>query len=57
MTARHDAYVKTKDVNNGVKWAGRMALDRARQDGHNPRHGRLEIYFDDDGEGAIWREN
>lgn len=56
MTARHDAYFRTKDVNNGMKWAARMAVDRARQDGHNPRHGRVEIYFDDDGVGAIWRE-
>ena len=56
MTARHDAYVKTKSVNDGMKWAARMVVDRARQDGHNPREGRVEIYFDDDGVGAIWRE-
>lgn len=57
MSARHDAYVQTRDLNNGMKWASRMVVDRARQDGHNPRHGRVEIYFEDDGVGAIWREN
>lgn len=57
MSARHDAYVKTKSVNDGMKWAARMVVDRARQDGHNPRQGRVEIYFDDDGVGAIWRES
>ena len=56
MTARHDAYVATKSLNDGMKWAARMAVDRARQDGHNPRLGRVELYFDDDGVGAIWRE-
>lgn len=56
MSARHDAYFKTKSVNDGVRVATRLVLDRAREDGHNPRLGRVEIYFDDDGVGAIWRE-
>ena len=56
MTERHDAYIKTKSVNDGVKHAARLVLDRARQAGHNPRLGRVEIYFDDDGVGAIWRK-
>jgi len=57
MASRHDAYIKTKDLNDGMKYAGRRVVDRARQDGHNPRTGRVEIYFDDDGVGAIWRED
>ena len=56
MSARHDAYIQTKDLNMGMKVAARVVVDRARQDGHNPRHGRVEIYFEDNGVGAIWRE-
>lgn len=48
------AYVKMKDLNAGVKFASRLALDRARQAGHNPRNGTITVYFDDDGVGAKW---
>jgi hypothetical protein len=57
LSARHDSYIKSKDLNMAMKFAARLVVDRARQDGHNPRLGRIEIYFDDDGVGAIWREN
>ena len=48
------AYVKMKDLNDGVRYATRLALDRARQAGHNPRNGTITVYFDDDGVGAKW---
>jgi hypothetical protein len=48
------AYVRMKDVNDGMKFAARMAVDRARRDGNNPRNGTVHIYFDDDGVGAKW---
>ena len=53
MTEFH-AYVKMKDLNDGVKYATRLALDRARQGGNNPRNGTVTVYFDDDGVGAKW---
>ncbi len=48
------AYVRMKDVNDGVKFASRLALDRARRAGKNPRTGVVTIHFDDDGVGAKW---
>lgn len=48
------AYVRMKDVNDGMKFAARMAVDRARREGNNPRNGKVTIYFDDDGVGAKW---
>lgn len=48
------AYIKTKDVNDGVKYATRMAMDRARRENNNPRKGIVTVYFDDDGVGAKW---
>lgn len=48
------AYVQMKDLNDGVKFATRLALDRARREGHNPRNGTLTVYFDDNGVGAKW---
>ena len=51
------AYVRMKDINDGMKFAARMAVDRARRDGNNPRNGTVSIYFDDDGVGAKWVAN
>jgi hypothetical protein len=51
------AYVRMKDLNDGMKFAARMAVDRARRDGNNPRNGKVTIYFDDDGVGAKWVAN
>jgi hypothetical protein len=51
------AYVQTKDLNDGMKYAGRLAVDRARRDGNNPRNGTVQIYFDDNGVGAKWVAN
>jgi hypothetical protein len=48
------AYVRTKDLNDGMKFASRLAVDRARREGNNPRNGDVQIYFDDDGVGAKW---
>lgn len=48
------AYVQMKDLNDGVKFATRLALDRARREGFNPRKGTLTVTFDDDGVGAKW---
>lgn len=48
------AYMQTKDLNDGVKYATRRALDRARSAGFNPRKGTVTVYFDDDGVGAKW---
>jgi hypothetical protein len=48
------AYVQMKDLNDGVKFATRLALDRARRENYNPRKGTLTVYFDDDGVGAKW---
>lgn len=48
------AYVRMKDLNDGMKFAARMAVDRARREGNNPRNGTVTIYFDDDGVGAKW---
>lgn len=48
------AYMQTKDVNDGVKYATRLALDRARREGFNPRKGIVTVYFDDNGVGAKW---
>jgi hypothetical protein len=55
--ATFHAYVKTKDLNDGVKFASRLALDRARRENHNPRQGTLTITFDDDGVNALWRKH
>lgn len=52
--AEYHAYIRTKDLNFGVKHASRLALDRARQANHNPRKGTVTVYFDDDGVGAKW---
>lgn len=51
---RLHAYVQMKDLNDGVKFATRMALDRARRENYNPRNGTLTVYFDDNGVGARW---
>jgi catechol-2,3-dioxygenase len=48
------AYVQMKDLNDGMKFATRLAVDRARRDGNNPRNGSVQIYFDDNGVGAKW---
>lgn len=48
------SYVAIKDANQGVKYAARLAMDRARQAGNNVRDGILTIYFDDRGVGAKW---
>lgn len=48
------AYVRMKDVNDGMKFAAKMAVDRARREGNNPRKGIVTITFDDDGVGAKW---
>ncbi|HJV99840.1 MAG TPA: hypothetical protein VJ617_12175 [Arthrobacter sp.] len=50
----YHAYMQTRDLNDGVRYATRLALDRARRDGHNPRKGTVTVYFDDDGVGAKW---
>ena len=49
------AYIQMKDLNDSVKYVTRLALDRARRAGYNPRKGTLAVYFDDDGVGAKWR--
>ena len=49
------AYVQMKDLNDGVKFATRLALDRARRENYNPRKGTLTVWFDDDGVGAKWQ--
>lgn len=48
------AYVRMKDANDGVKFAARLAMDRARREGNNVRKGILTITFDDDGVAAKW---
>lgn len=48
------AYVQMKDLNDGVKFASRLCLDRVRRENYNPRQGTLTITFDDDGVGAKW---
>lgn len=52
--AEFHSYIKTKDLNMGVKHATRLALDRARQGGFNPRKGTVTVFFEDDGVGAKW---
>jgi hypothetical protein len=48
------AYIRTKDANDGVKYAARLAMDRARREGNNVRKGSLIINIDDDGVSAKW---
>lgn len=48
------AYMQTKDLNDGVRYATRLALDRARRAGYNPRKGTVTVRFEDDGVGARW---
>lgn len=48
------AYVPTKDLDAGIRIAARVAVDRARTAGHNPRKGIVTIHFDDAGVGARW---
>ena len=48
------AYVQMKDLNDGVKFASRLCLDRVRRENYNPRKGVLTLTFDDDGVGAKW---
>jgi hypothetical protein len=43
-----------KDLNDGIRYAARLAVDRARKAGNNPRNGLVTIYFDDNGVGAKW---
>jgi transglutaminase-like putative cysteine protease len=47
-------YMATTNVDIGVRQAVKLAVDRAREAGNNPRHGTVEIYFDDRGVGAKW---
>ena len=54
VLGQYHAYVKMKDLNDGMKYASRLAVDRARAAGENPRNGDVSIYFDDDGVGAKW---
>lgn len=54
---QYHAYVRMKDLNDGMKFAARMAVDRARREGNNPRNGTVIIHFDDDGVGAKWTPN
>lgn len=51
---RLHAYVQMKDLNDGVKFAARMCLDRVRRENYNPRKGILTITFDDNGVSAKW---
>jgi hypothetical protein len=53
----YHAYFKARDLNYGVRVASRIALDRAREAGHNPRNGVVTIHFEDDGVNAKWTEN
>lgn len=48
------AYMQTRDLNDGVKYATRLAVDRARRAGYNPRKGTVTVRFEDDGVGAKW---
>lgn len=48
------AYMQTKDLNDGVKYATRLAIDRARREGYNPRKGTVTVSFDDAGVAAKW---
>lgn len=48
------AYVSTPNLDWGVRAAVKLAVDRARAAGNNPRHGTMAIYFDDRGVGARW---
>ena len=48
------AYVQMKDLNDGVKFATRLCLDRVRRENFNPRKGTMTITFDDDGVAARW---
>jgi hypothetical protein len=52
----YHAYVRMKDVNDAAKFASRLALDRARHAGRNPRTGIVTIKFDDHGASAKWTE-
>jgi len=56
MPPSFHAYVKTKDLELGIKYVTRLALDRARQAGFNPRKGIVTVGFDDDGVAAKWEE-
>lgn len=51
---QYHAYVQMKDLNDGIKYAARLAVDRARKAGNNPRNGTVTLYFDDAGVGAKW---
>lgn len=50
------ATVATKDLNTGVRYASRLALDRARQGGFNPRQGTLTLTFTDHEVTAKWEK-
>lgn len=50
------AYFKARDLNYGVRIASRIALDRAREAGFNPRQGIITITIEDDGVNAKWTE-
>lgn len=54
---RTDAYVAGKDLNLTSRNVVRVLLDRVRAAGHNPRKGRVSMYFEDAGVGASWIEN
>lgn len=48
------AFVQMKDLNDGVKFAARLCLDRVRRENYNPRKGTLTITFEDNGVSAKW---
>jgi hypothetical protein len=51
------AHVNMKDLNDGIKYAARLACDRARAGGNNPRNGTLTITFEDAAVTAKWERN
>ena len=53
-TTDFHAYMATTNIDWGVRASVKLAVDRARAAGNNPRHGTVHIYFDDRGVGARW---
>lgn len=52
--ASFHSYFPGNSLEIGMRYAARMAVDRARAAGNNPRLGTVTIYFDDNGVGAKW---
>jgi len=48
------SYFPGNNLEIGMRYAARMAVDRARAAGNNPRNGTVTIYFEDNGVGARW---